>query len=247
MLLSIARSATVFIPIQMVPETLTVFTVCSASAYMTRVTIPQLTLWGSIIPWQLPMRPLRQIHWPWVQGLNQVRRLSIKLEVSRRLPEADSFPICKLSVFIYLPLNDPRFNPRGHFFSVSEKQKQNKKRTMEPFFCWSFVTSFAINVMDWNNFEWKVVFPLEMNAFGGLPLNTNKCLCLSCPLRHTWTHIFVTPAFTSPPLLPSSLRSRSHPALIRVMPNHHSTIWARLDNNEMRVMRLHTVYSTACS
>lgn len=133
---TLARSATVFLPIETLPETLCVSLQYVQHLFVRHVWlfIPQLTRQGNIIPWQLPMCPLRQIHCPWVRGLNQERRLSIKVEVSRRLPEADSFPICKLSVFIYLLLNDPRFKPRGHFFSVSEKQNKTKKRTMEPFF-----------------------------------------------------------------------------------------------------------------
>lgn len=105
---------TIFSPI----ETLLLFYSMSASVCATRVCDCFYRGWhsGNIITWQLPMCPLRLIHWPWIRGLAQERRLSIKLEVSRRWPEADSFPICKLSVFIYLLLKDLRFKPKGHFF-----------------------------------------------------------------------------------------------------------------------------------
>lgn len=75
------------------------------------------------------------------RGLPEQRRLSITLGVSGRWPEADSFPICKLSLFIYLLLNDPRFKPRGHFlFFFSRLWKKRKQQHRGHFSCWSFVT-----------------------------------------------------------------------------------------------------------
>lgn len=70
--------------------------------------------------------------WHQWRGLTQERSLSIMLEVSRRWPEADSSPICKPSVFIYLLLNDLRFKPRGHSCPSAEKNTF--------FSCPSFVT-----------------------------------------------------------------------------------------------------------
>lgn len=137
---------------------------------------------------------------PLSSGLNQERRLSIKLEVSRRWPEADSSPICKLSVFIYLLLNDPTFKPGGLFFS-----RLWKKKTTLSFFL-LIICHWHIKVMDWSNFEWKVFSTLEMDAFESLPFNTNKCLCHSCPLRHTWTHILPLPTVHT--FSPSSLSTQ---------------------------------------
>lgn len=176
---------------------------------------------GNIITWQLPMCPCGLIHWPTVRGLAQERRLSIKLEVSRRWPEADSFPICKLSVFIYLLLNDLRFKPRGHFFLL-QWEKKNQRRH---FSCWSFITGTSKSR---SNFEWKVCSTLEMDAFESLPFNTNKCLCHCCPLRHTFPLPLPTHLLLFLPLSPSQLALPPFPALIRVMPTHHSTTgWVR--------------------
>ena len=135
---------------------------------------------SNIITWQLPMWLCGLIHWARVWGLAQKGELSIKLEVSRRWPEADSFPICKLSVFIYLLLNDLRFKPKGAFFSLSEKET-----TTQTFFL-LVICHWPIKVKDWTNFEWKVWSTLLMDAFESLPFNTNKCLCHHCPLRHTF-------------------------------------------------------------
>lgn len=143
------------------------------------------------------MCPLGLIHRPWVWGLARERRLSIKLEVSRRWPEADSFPICKLSVFIYLLLNDLRFKPKGHFFSSAKE-----KETTQSFFL-LIIRHWHIKVKGRNNFDVKVCFTLEMDAFESLPFNTNKCLCHSCPHRHPYafplpTHLLL---FFPPPSL----------------------------------------------
>lgn len=145
---------------------------------------------GNIITWQLPMCPLRLIHWPWVRGLTQKRSLSIKLEVSRRWPEADSFPICKLSVFIYLLLNDLRFKPIGHFFPSVKKRKKRKENNAVIFPADHLSLAHQSQGLG-SNFDCKVFSTLEMDAFESLPFNTNKCLCHSCPPP---THISVTSA-----------------------------------------------------
>lgn len=160
------------------------------------------------------MCPCRLIHWPRVRGLVQERRLSIKLVASRHRPEADSFPICKLSLFIYLILNDLKFKPRGIFFPTVTKNNNNS-------FFLLIICHWHIKVKDLSNFEWKVCSTLEMDAFESLPFNTNKCLCqfLRPPTRmHTHFRHTLTPLS---PCLP--LRS-DLPALIRVMSTHHSTM-----------------------
>lgn len=165
------------------------------------------------------MCPHRLIHWLWVWGFAQERRFSIKLVASRGWPEADRFPICKLSLFIYLLLNDLRFKPRGIYFPTLKKEKKTQS------FFLLIICHWHIKVKDLSNSEWKVCCTFEMDAFESLPLNTNKCLCqLLPPPTHTHAHPpFPTSAHTPSPLL-SPLRPPYLSALIRVMPSHRSTV-----------------------
>lgn len=71
------------------------------------------------------MCPRGLIHWLRVLGLVQERRLSIKLLVSRRRRKADSFPICKLSLFIYLIFNGLKLKLGALFSAVTERKNVN--------------------------------------------------------------------------------------------------------------------------
>lgn len=140
---------------------------------------------GNIITWQLPMCPLRLIHWPWVRGLTQKRSLSIKLEVSRRWPEADSFPICKLSVFIYLLLNDLRFKPIGHFFPSVKRKKKGKKTTQSFFLL--IICHWHIKVKDWGvTLTAKFSLHLRWMPLKVYPLIPISACVIPAPLRHTF-------------------------------------------------------------
>lgn len=119
-------------------------------------------------------------------------------------------------------LMTPGSSREGIFYFFFPSVKKTKTTTSRSFFL-LIVCHWPIKVKDRSNFEWKVFPTLEMDAFESLPFNTNKCLCHSCPVWHTYTHTFRTSAHTpSPPHLSSPLCSS--PALIRVMPTHHSTM-----------------------
>lgn len=96
-------------------------------------------------------------------------------------------------------LMTPHSSQEGIFFPSV------KKTTTLSFFL-LIICHWHIKVMDWSNFEWKVFSTLEMDAFESLPFNTNKCLCHSCPLRHTWTHILPLPTVHT--FSPSSLSTQ---------------------------------------
>lgn len=167
------------------------------------------------------MCPLGLIHCPWVRGLAQERKLSIKLEVSRRWPEADSFPICKLSVFIYLLLNDLRFKPRGHFSFLEKKKKKPNKKSNSHFSCWSFVTGTSksstgvtLNGKFALHLRW-----MPLKVYPLIPISAYVIPAPSVARTHTFplplpTHLLLVLPLHS--VLPPSL------ALIRVMPTHHS-------------------------
>lgn len=156
--------------------------------------------WVNITTWQLPMCPLRQIHCPWVRGLTRKEGSPSNWKWADAGLKLTALQYANFLCLFICFLMTPRSSQEGFFFSRLWK----KKPTLSFFLL--IICHWHIKVMDWSNFEWKVFSTLEMDAFESLPFNTNKCLCHSCPLRHTWTHILPLPTVHT--FFPSSLSTQ---------------------------------------
>ena len=200
-----------------------VSTACWASVCAARATVFYCSWhWGNIITWQLPMCPLGLIHCRRVRGLTRAKTALHQAGSERTL--ARSWQLSNMQTFLCLFicfLMTPGSSRQGIFsiFFFPPSVKKNKTTTTRSFFL-LIVCHWPIKVKDRSNFEWKVFPTLEMDAFESLPFNTNKCSGHSCPVWHTYTNTLSVPLpihLLLPPLC-------SSPALIRVMPTHHSTM-----------------------
>lgn len=118
------------------------------------------------------------------------------------------------------------------------------------FLCWRKKSahfsweSFVTGTSKSGSCEFKVSSPLEMDAFESFTLiPISACVILASFDTCGHTSLFLLPKHYLPAfVVPYCSAPPSQPALIRVMPAHHGTIWAT-----RRIMGLHTGYNTTCS